>query len=76
MADRLRYDRRFKRSLQALPGDIRGLARSMIAQLAEDPHPSQAKELDDHPTYYRLWLPHPPADGQAARENRVWNAYT
>jgi mRNA-degrading endonuclease RelE of RelBE toxin-antitoxin system len=57
MAYRLRYDRRFKRSLAALPGDIRGMARRMIAQLADDPHPPQAKELDDHPTYYRLWLP-------------------
>ena len=57
MAYRLRYDRRFKRSLAALSGDIRGMARRMIAQLADDPHPPQAKELDDHPTYYRLWLP-------------------
>jgi mRNA-degrading endonuclease RelE of RelBE toxin-antitoxin system len=57
MAYRLRYDRRFKQSMQALPGDIRGLARRLIAQLADDPHPRQAKELDDHPTYYRLWLP-------------------
>lgn len=38
MAYRLRYDRRFKRSLAALPGDIRGMARRMIARLASAKH--------------------------------------
>ncbi len=57
MAYKLRYDRHFKRSLKALPGDVRGLARKIIRQLADNPQPPRAKELDNHPHYYRLWLP-------------------
>jgi mRNA-degrading endonuclease RelE of RelBE toxin-antitoxin system len=65
MAYRLRYDRRFRRYLKALPGDVRGIARKVIRQLADNPRPGRAKELDDHPGFYRLWLP---------RNNRlVWN---
>ena len=33
------------------------MARQIIAQLAENPYSSRAKELDDHPGYFRLWLP-------------------
>ena len=54
---RLRYDRRFSQNLDALPGDIRSMARRAIAGLAADPRPSQAKELEEHAEHYRLWLP-------------------
>jgi len=54
---RLRYDREFWRQLERLPGDIRNLARQKIRALADQPHPAQAKELDEHPGYFRLWLP-------------------
>jgi mRNA-degrading endonuclease RelE of RelBE toxin-antitoxin system len=57
MAYQLRFDRRFRRSLEELPGDIRSHARQVIAQLAEVPRPLRSKELDEHPNYYRLWLP-------------------
>jgi mRNA-degrading endonuclease RelE of RelBE toxin-antitoxin system len=57
MAYRLRSDRRFIRQLETLPGDIRGLARRQVKSLTEDPRPSRAKELDEHPGYFRLWLP-------------------
>ena len=33
------------------------MARQAIAQLAENPRPGRAKELEDHTGYYRLWLP-------------------
>lgn len=56
MAYRLRYDREFWRQLERLPGDIRNLARQTIRALADHPRPSQAKELDGHPGYFRLWL--------------------
>lgn len=56
MVYRLRYDRAFMKQLEALPGDVRSLARRQIRELADRPHPSQAKELEDHPSYYRLWL--------------------
>ncbi|MEW6716786.1 MAG: hypothetical protein AB1345_04690 [Chloroflexota bacterium] len=57
MGYRLRYDRRFMRLLEALPGDVCSMARRRVKSLADDPYPSGAKELDEHPGYYRLWLP-------------------
>jgi mRNA-degrading endonuclease RelE of RelBE toxin-antitoxin system len=57
MTYKLRYDRRFQRSLELLPGDVRSVARKLIAQLADNPRPSPAKELEGHPNFYRLWLP-------------------
>jgi mRNA-degrading endonuclease RelE of RelBE toxin-antitoxin system len=57
MGYRLRYDRRFMRLLEALPGDVRSVARRRVKALAHDPYPSGVKELDEHPGYYRLWLP-------------------
>ncbi|MCU0493671.1 MAG: type II toxin-antitoxin system RelE/ParE family toxin [Chloroflexaceae bacterium] len=57
MSYRLRFDRPFLRSLEALPGDLRSIARKTIQALADNPRPAQAKELDEHPTYFRMWLP-------------------
>jgi len=57
MAYRLRYDRGFMQQLMALPGDVRSIARRTVTTLAETPRPARAKELDEHPGYYRLWLP-------------------
>ncbi len=57
MAYRLRYDRRFLRRLDELPSDVRSVARKSIKDLTEHPHPPRARELEDHPGYWRLWLP-------------------
>jgi mRNA-degrading endonuclease RelE of RelBE toxin-antitoxin system len=57
MAYQLRFDRQFRRSLDALPGDIRSMVREVVAQLATNPRPARGKELDEHPGYYRVWLP-------------------
>jgi mRNA interferase RelE/StbE len=57
MGYRLRYDRRFMRQLESLPGDVRSVARRQVKTLADNPRPPRAKELDEHPGYYRLWLP-------------------
>ena len=46
MTWRLRYDRRFMRQLEALPGDVRSVARQQIKALATNPRPRRAKELD------------------------------
>jgi len=54
---RLRYDRHFIRLLEALPGDVRSVARRRVKALADEPFPSGAKELDEHPGTFRLWLP-------------------
>jgi mRNA-degrading endonuclease RelE of RelBE toxin-antitoxin system len=57
MGYRLRYDRRFMHQLEALPGDVRSVARRQVKALADNPRPPRVKELDEHPGYYRLWLP-------------------
>ncbi|NJN96330.1 MAG: hypothetical protein HC875_20545 [Anaerolineales bacterium] len=57
MSYRLRFDRRFMNHLEALPGDVRSMAWQQIKALADNPRPARAKELDEHPGYYRLWLP-------------------
>jgi mRNA-degrading endonuclease RelE of RelBE toxin-antitoxin system len=44
MSYRLRYDRRFLRQLESLPGDVRSVARQQIKILAETPRPPRAKE--------------------------------
>jgi hypothetical protein len=36
---------------------MRSVARRQVRDLADNPRPSGAKELDEHPTYYRQWLP-------------------
>jgi len=53
----LRYDSRFMRQIEALPGDVRSVARRVVRALADGPRPAGAKELEEHPGYYRLWLP-------------------
>jgi len=57
MLYRLRYDRRFMRQLEALPGDVRSVARQQVQALASNPRPTRAKELGKHTGYFRLWLP-------------------
>ena len=57
MAYRLRVDRRFLRLLDALPGDLRAVARRTIKNLAVEPRPTSAKELDEYPNHWRMWLP-------------------
>ena len=54
MTHRLRYDAQFMRQLEALPGDLRSIARRVVRALADDPRPARAKELEGHPGYYRL----------------------
>ncbi len=57
MPYRLRFDRRLLQQMEALPGDVRSVARQQVKSLAEVPRPAGAKQLDAHPGYYRLWLP-------------------
>lgn len=57
MSYQLRFDRQFMQRLEALPGDLRPVARRLIRSLADNPRPGQTKELDHHPGYFRIWLP-------------------
>lgn len=57
MTYRLWYTRRFRRQLDALPGDVRAAAKKAITQLTQQPYPRDAKELENHPGFWRMWLP-------------------
>jgi predicted RNase H-like HicB family nuclease len=54
---RLWYNRRFTHMLDSLPDDVRAQARQAIYGLTRQPSPDAAKELEDHPGYWRMWLP-------------------
>lgn len=56
-AYRLRFDRVILRQLDALPADVRAVARRRGSLLAEQPRPPDATELTAHPGYFRVWLP-------------------
>jgi len=53
----LRYNRQFMLQLDRLPDNIRSVAQRTISSLAREQYPPRAKELTNHPGYYRLWLP-------------------
>ncbi len=55
MTYRVKLSKAIQRQMQALPGHIRPLARKRILALAEKPRPDDAKELEGHPDYYRIW---------------------
>jgi len=56
-AYRIRFDPHFMRQLDDLPGDVRAIARQRVREIAVRPQQASAKELDGHPTYFRMWLP-------------------
>lgn len=45
-----------QKEIKALPGYVRAQARQLIRDLGNNPRPSRAKELDDKPNIYRIWL--------------------
>jgi mRNA-degrading endonuclease RelE of RelBE toxin-antitoxin system len=57
MPYRIKIDRQFLQQLEALPGDVRSVARRQVKLLADQPRPSGSKELDQHPGAFRVWLP-------------------
>lgn len=54
---RVRFDTAFLRQLDDLPGDLRAIARQRVREIAAGARHASAKELDEHPTYFRMWLP-------------------
>ncbi|MCL5951158.1 MAG: hypothetical protein M1132_05430 [Chloroflexi bacterium] len=50
--------------MQALPGNIKAMARKRIAGLADDPRPSESKQLEGHAGHFRMWL--------GAKHHLVW----
>lgn len=51
---RLRIGKTVKRNVDNLPGHIRQRVRRLITSLANDPRPSEAKELRDLPDRLRI----------------------
>jgi mRNA-degrading endonuclease RelE of RelBE toxin-antitoxin system len=56
----VKYNVRFSRQIQGqiaqLPGNVRNQAKQRILALRDLPRPSDAKELENHPGFYRIWL--------------------
>jgi len=56
MTYRLRITETAKKDLRRLLGYVRQRARHIVKSLADDPRPSEAKELRDMPGRYRIRL--------------------
>ncbi len=52
----VRLSKTIHRQIRNLPGHIRSAANQKILSLAKNPYPSDAKELEGHPSYFRIWL--------------------
>ncbi len=64
MTYQVRLSRAIRQRLHDLPGNTRNIAQNRILSLAEQPRPQDAKELEGHPGYYRVWI--------ATRFHLVW----
>lgn len=56
MRYRIRFDEEAQRASRHLPGHVRQRIARLIESLAGDPRPSEARELREHPGYYRVRL--------------------
>ena len=56
MSYSVRFSKRIQREIARLPGNVRNQAKQRILELRNQPRPSDAKELDGHPGYFRIWL--------------------
>jgi mRNA interferase RelE/StbE len=57
MAYRLRISREVQRQIERVPGNMRQRVRHAIAELADDPRPDTAKQMEaELSNYYRLRL--------------------
>ncbi|HJW89025.1 MAG TPA: type II toxin-antitoxin system RelE/ParE family toxin [Anaerolineales bacterium] len=56
MPYRIRLTRLARLAVRRLPGNLRQRARRMIDGLANEPRPTNAKELRDEPGLYRMRL--------------------
>ena len=56
MTYQVRLSKAIRQRLRDLPGNVRNIARDRIISLAEQPRPQDAKELENHSNYYRVWI--------------------
>lgn len=52
----LRLSKQIQRQIVRLPGSIRNLAKRRILALRSEPRPLDAKEMEGHPDFFRIWL--------------------
>lgn len=52
----VRLSKTIHRQLRNLPGNIRSVANQKILALAQTPYLPDAKELEEHPSYFPIWL--------------------
>lgn len=52
----VRFSKQIQRQMANLPGNIRNQANSRILALRRQPRPPDAKELEGHPDFFRIWL--------------------
>ena len=52
----VRFSKQIQRQIGRLPGNVRSLARRRILDLRTQPRPTDAKELEGHPSFFRIWL--------------------
>lgn len=53
---RIRASNTIRKQLRKLPGNVRNLARQRMLSLSRQPRPEDARELQEHPGYYRIWI--------------------
>lgn len=52
----VRFSTQIQRQIAQLPGNVRNLAKQRILALRDQPRPPDARELENHPSFYRIWL--------------------
>lgn len=52
----VRFSRQVQRQIVRLPGHMRNQAKRRILGLRSLPRPPDAKELEGHPDFFRIWL--------------------
>lgn len=52
----VRFSRQIQRQIARLPGNVRNLAKQRILALRDQPRPPDARELENHSGFYRVWL--------------------
>ncbi len=56
MKYRVILSKAIRSQLNKLPGNVRNMTRQQIMSLSVQPRPQNAKEPEDHPDYYRMWI--------------------
>ena len=56
MTYNVRFSKQIQRQIAQLPGNVRNQAKQRIFALRNQPRPSDAKERENHPGFYRIGL--------------------